>query len=36
MTAYGKDLFHGKGNTRWFDKSFVLVVYDNGKVSVGW
>lgn len=30
---YGQQLLHGKGNDRWFDKSFNLCVGTNGKVS---
>ena len=33
MTTYCKDLLHGNGYTRWFDKSMTAVVYANGKVS---
>ncbi|TMW61605.1 hypothetical protein Poli38472_012796 [Pythium oligandrum] len=29
-TAMGRDLIHGNGSNRWFDKSFNLVVYNNG------
>ncbi len=32
VSDYCKDLLHGRGNTRWFDKSITLVVYANGKV----
>ena len=35
MAAYCKDLLHGNGYTRWFDKSITFVVYDNGKVGEG-
>lgn len=31
--AYGRQLLHGKGNDRWFDKSFNFCVGSNGKVS---
>lgn len=30
---YAKQLLHGRGNNRWFDKSFTLCVATNGKVS---
>lgn len=30
---YGRQLLHGKGHDRWFDKSFNLCVGTNGKVS---
>jgi carnitine O-palmitoyltransferase 1, liver isoform len=30
---YGQQLLHGKGNDRWFDKSFQLCVGTNGRVS---
>lgn len=29
-TEMGRDLIHGTGGNRWFDKSFNLVVYKNG------
>ncbi|KRT82430.1 hypothetical protein AMK59_3641 [Oryctes borbonicus] len=29
----GKDLLHGKGYDRWFDKSFTLCIANNGKVG---
>ncbi|KAL0583000.1 hypothetical protein ABG067_007060 [Albugo candida] len=29
-TSMGKDLLHGNGGNRWFDKSFQLIVYSNG------
>lgn len=32
MAFYCKDLLHGNGYTRWFDKSMTCVIYDNGKV----
>lgn len=31
--AYGRQLLHGKGHDRWFDKSFNFCVGSNGKVS---
>ena len=33
MAFYCKDLLHGNGCTRWFDKSLTCVIYENGKVS---
>uniref|UniRef100_A0A8C3VDW1 Carnitine O-palmitoyltransferase 1, muscle isoform n=1 Tax=Catharus ustulatus TaxID=91951 RepID=A0A8C3VDW1_CATUS len=33
MDAYAKSLLHGRCYDRWFDKSFTLVVYKNGKVG---
>ncbi|XP_038242777.2 carnitine O-palmitoyltransferase 1, muscle isoform [Dermochelys coriacea] len=33
MDHYGKSLLHGCCYDRWFDKSFTLVVYKNGKVG---
>ena len=30
---YGQQLLHGKGNDRWFDKSFNICVGKNGRVS---
>ncbi|CAM2098840.1 unnamed protein product [Caretta caretta] len=33
MDRYGKSLLHGRCYDRWFDKSFTLVVYKNGKVG---
>ncbi|XP_064355550.1 carnitine O-palmitoyltransferase 1, muscle isoform isoform X2 [Dromaius novaehollandiae] len=33
MDAYAKSLLHGKCYDRWFDKSFTLVVYKNGKLG---
>ncbi|CAM5084369.1 unnamed protein product [Natator depressus] len=33
MDHYGKSLLHGRCYDRWFDKSFTLVVYKNGKVG---
>lgn len=32
MALYCKDLLHGNGYTRWFDKSMTCVIYENGKV----
>uniref|UniRef100_A0AAY4DVJ5 Carnitine O-palmitoyltransferase 1, muscle isoform n=1 Tax=Denticeps clupeoides TaxID=299321 RepID=A0AAY4DVJ5_9TELE len=34
LDLYAKSLLHGKCYDRWFDKSFTLVVYKNGKVGV--
>ncbi|KAM6095338.1 carnitine O-palmitoyltransferase 1, muscle isoform [Chlamydotis macqueenii] len=33
MDAYAKSLLHGRCYDRWFDKSFTLVVYKNGKLG---
>ncbi|XP_068787226.1 carnitine O-palmitoyltransferase 1, muscle isoform isoform X2 [Struthio camelus] len=33
MDVYAKSLLHGKCYDRWFDKSFTLVVYKNGKLG---
>ncbi|KAM8820196.1 carnitine O-palmitoyltransferase 1, muscle isoform [Eudromia elegans] len=33
MDAYAKSLLHGKCYDRWFDKSFTLVVFKNGKLG---
>ncbi|NXE17035.1 CPT1B palmitoyltransferase, partial [Lophotis ruficrista] len=33
MDAYAKSLLHGRCYDRWFDKSFTLVVYRNGKLG---
>ncbi|XP_071590414.1 carnitine O-palmitoyltransferase 1, muscle isoform [Heliangelus exortis] len=33
MDAYAKSLLHGHCFDRWFDKSFTLVVYKNGKLG---
>jgi carnitine O-palmitoyltransferase 1, liver isoform len=30
---YGRQLLHGKGHDRWFDKSFNFIIGSNGKVS---
>ncbi|KAJ0405889.1 hypothetical protein ATCC90586_003350 [Pythium insidiosum] len=32
-TSMGRDLIHGDGSNRWFDKSFNLVVYNNGLIG---
>ncbi|XP_040289657.1 carnitine O-palmitoyltransferase 1, brain isoform isoform X2 [Bufo bufo] len=34
LDAYAKSLLHGKCYDRWFDKSFSLVVFQNGKVGL--
>ncbi|XP_044281458.1 carnitine O-palmitoyltransferase 1, liver isoform isoform X3 [Varanus komodoensis] len=34
MDAYAKSLLHGKCYDRWFDKSFTLVVFRNGKLGL--
>jgi carnitine O-palmitoyltransferase 1 len=33
LDRYGQLLLHGKGNDRWFDKSFNLIVANNGRVG---
>ncbi len=33
LTSYCKDLLHGSGHSRWFDKSLTLVTFNNGKVN---
>lgn len=33
-TAMGKDMIHGNGGNRWFDKSFNLVVFKNGMSAI--
>nr|AEQ30088.1 carnitine palmitoyltransferase I [Lateolabrax japonicus] len=32
--SYGKSVLHGKCYDRWFDKSFTLISYPNGKMGV--
>ncbi|XP_007427355.1 carnitine O-palmitoyltransferase 1, liver isoform isoform X1 [Python bivittatus] len=34
MDAYAKALLHGKCYDRWFDKSFTLIVFRNGKMGL--
>ncbi|XP_032076741.1 carnitine O-palmitoyltransferase 1, liver isoform isoform X1 [Thamnophis elegans] len=34
MDAYAKALLHGKCYDRWFDKSFNLIVFRNGKIGL--
>ncbi|ROL23568.1 Carnitine O-palmitoyltransferase 1, liver isoform [Anabarilius grahami] len=34
LDLYAKSLLHGKCYDRWFDKSFTLIVYKNGKLGV--
>ncbi|XP_039617441.1 carnitine O-palmitoyltransferase 1, muscle isoform [Polypterus senegalus] len=34
MNLYAKSLLHGKCYDRWFDKSFNLIVYTNGKLGI--
>ena len=34
LDAYGRSLLHGKGYDRWFDKSFNLIIYRNGKMGM--
>lgn len=29
-----RELLHGKGNDRWFDKSYNLIVFANGRAGV--
>ncbi|CAI5738147.1 unnamed protein product [Hyaloperonospora brassicae] len=33
-TSMGKDLIHGSGGNRWFDKSFNLVIYKNSVAGI--
>lgn len=34
LDAYAKSLLHGKCYDRWFDKSFTVIFYKNGKMGV--
>uniref|UniRef100_A0A671L335 Carnitine O-palmitoyltransferase 1, muscle isoform n=1 Tax=Sinocyclocheilus anshuiensis TaxID=1608454 RepID=A0A671L335_9TELE len=34
LDLYAKSLLHGKCYDRWFDKSFTLIVYKNGKTGI--
>ncbi|XP_077451606.1 carnitine O-palmitoyltransferase 1, muscle isoform isoform X2 [Stigmatopora argus] len=34
LDAYAKSLLHGKCYDRWFDKSFTLISYPNGKMGI--
>lgn len=34
LDLYGRSLLHGKGYDRWFDKSFNLIVYRNGRMGI--
>ncbi|KAM4734851.1 carnitine O-palmitoyltransferase 1, muscle isoform 1-T2 [Anableps anableps] len=34
LDTYAKSLLHGKCYDRWFDKSFTLISYPNGKIGV--
>ncbi|XP_060625877.2 carnitine O-palmitoyltransferase 1, liver isoform isoform X1 [Anolis sagrei] len=34
MDTYAKSLLHGKCYDRWFDKSFTLIVFKNGKMGL--
>ncbi|XP_040826747.1 carnitine O-palmitoyltransferase 1, liver isoform [Ochotona curzoniae] len=34
MDSYAKSLLHGKCFDRWFDKSFTIVVFQNGKIGI--
>lgn len=33
LNKYGKLLIHGRGNDRWFDKSFCLVVTKSANIG---
>ena len=33
MTKHSQHLFHGDGYNRWFDKSFQLIVTDEGRIG---
>ncbi|XP_070190742.1 carnitine O-palmitoyltransferase 1, liver isoform-like isoform X2 [Littorina saxatilis] len=33
LDSYGHSMLHGSGCNRWFDKSFTLVVFPNGRVG---
>ncbi|XP_064397263.1 carnitine O-palmitoyltransferase 1, liver isoform-like isoform X2 [Halichondria panicea] len=34
LTSYCKDLLHGSGHSRWFDKSLTLVTFNNGRFGI--
>ncbi|KAL4617954.1 carnitine O-palmitoyltransferase 1, liver isoform-like [Arapaima gigas] len=34
LDVYAKSLLHGKCYDRWFDKSFTLIAYENGKLGL--
>uniref|UniRef100_A0A4W6DP27 Carnitine O-palmitoyltransferase 1, muscle isoform n=1 Tax=Lates calcarifer TaxID=8187 RepID=A0A4W6DP27_LATCA len=34
LDSYAKSLLHGKCYNRWFDKSFTLISYPNGKIGI--
>eukprot|EP00058_Branchiostoma_floridae_P001731 XP_002587219.1 hypothetical protein BRAFLDRAFT_129895 [Branchiostoma floridae] len=34
VSSYAESLLHGKTYDRWFDKSFTLVVYKNGRIGL--
>ncbi|XP_029379798.1 carnitine O-palmitoyltransferase 1, muscle isoform isoform X2 [Echeneis naucrates] len=34
LDSYAKSLLHGKCYDRWFDKSFTLISYPNGKIGI--
>ena len=33
LSRFGRLMLHGKGNDRWFDKSFSLIVGTNGRLG---
>lgn len=33
LDTYGRNLLHGRGYDRWFDKSFNLCVSTNGRIG---
>ncbi len=33
LKRIGKILMHGRGNDRWFDKSFCVIVNQNGRIG---
>nr|CAB3230596.1 carnitine O-palmitoyltransferase 1, muscle isoform-like [Phallusia mammillata] len=34
LTSYGRSLLHGKCHDRWFDKSFNVIAYKNGRIGM--
>jgi carnitine O-palmitoyltransferase 1 len=34
LTSIGKIMLHGRGNDRWFDKSFSIIVGKNGRMGM--
>ena len=34
LNRYAKSLLHGKTCNRWFDKTFTMVVYKNGRYGM--